>query len=130
VGSSPALLVGRSSFLAAALLTNSTSSRRTRCTHWPTRLATGTEALIYLAAYGGLRAGELEALQVSRLNVLAGTVGVVESLSEVSGRLIVGPTETGRRRVVPFPRFLCECRRRSNTEQVTPVENCAIHQVV
>jgi integrase len=39
------------------------------------------QALVYLAAYGGLRAGELEARQVSRLNLLAGSVKVVESLS-------------------------------------------------
>jgi integrase len=64
--------------------------------------------VVYLAAYGGLRAGEIEALQVSRLNLLAGTVEVVESLTEVGGRLSVGPTKTGRRRVVPLPRFLCE----------------------
>lgn len=36
------------------------------------------------------------------------TVEVVESLSEVGGRLLTGPTKTDRRRVVPLPRILCE----------------------
>ena len=33
---------------------------------------------------------------------------MVDSLSELGGRLVTGPTKTGRRRVVPLPRFLCE----------------------
>ena len=63
---------------------------------------------IYTAAYGGLRAGELWALRVDRLNVLGRTIDVVESLSEVRGRLVVGPTKTGKRRSITVPRFLAE----------------------
>lgn len=48
-------------------------------------------AAIYLAAYGGLRAGELWALRVERMNVLAAAVEVAESVSEAGG-LHVGPT--------------------------------------
>lgn len=65
-------------------------------------------ALIYLAAYGGLRAGELAALKVQRLNLLAGTLDVVESMVEVHGRLEPGPTKTGKRRTIGVPRFLTE----------------------
>lgn len=65
-------------------------------------------ALIFLASYGGLRAGELGALRVGRLNLLGGTVEVVESLSEVRGRLVTGPTKSGSRRSVTLPRFLAQ----------------------
>jgi hypothetical protein len=58
------------------------------------RLAGATDsryrAAIYLAAYGGLRAGELWALRVDRLNILAATVEVVASMSEAGG-LHTGP---------------------------------------
>jgi integrase len=65
-------------------------------------------ALIYTAAYGGLRAGELTALKGPRLNPLARTLEVVESMAEVQGRLELGPTKTGRRRTIALPRFLAE----------------------
>ncbi|MGH9034276.1 MAG: site-specific integrase [Acidimicrobiia bacterium] len=65
-------------------------------------------ALVYAAAYTGMRAGELAALRVARLNLLAGTVDVVESMMEVGGKLVVGPTKTGRPRTLTLPRFLAE----------------------
>jgi integrase len=65
-------------------------------------------AAVYLAAYGGLRAGELWALRVERVNVLGRTIDIVESLSEVRGELVVGPTKTGKRRTITVPRFLAE----------------------
>jgi integrase len=40
-------------------------------------------AAVYLAAYGGLRAGELWALRLSRMNILAATVEVAESMSDL-----------------------------------------------
>jgi hypothetical protein len=58
--------------------------------------------------HGGLRAGELWTLRPERVNVLAATIDVVESLSEVRGEVVVGPTKTGRRRTVTVPRFLAE----------------------
>jgi integrase len=57
-------------------------------------------------AYTGLRAGELWALNVSRIQLR--TIEVVESLSEVGGELQTGPTKTGERRTVSLPRFLAE----------------------
>ena len=62
---------------------------------------------IFLGAYGGLRAGELWALRIERLNVLAGTIDVVASMSEAGG-LHSGPTKTGKRRTIVVPRFLAQ----------------------
>ena len=64
--------------------------------------------LVYAAAYTGMRAGELAALRLPRLNLLAGTVDVNESVMEVGGQLIIGPTKTGRPRTLTLPRFLAE----------------------
>ena len=60
---------------------------------------------VYLAAYGGLRAGELWGLRVDRLNLAVGTVDIAVAMSEAGG-LHVGPTKTGRRRTIQVPRFL------------------------
>jgi integrase len=62
--------------------------------------------LVRFAAYTGLRAGEIAALRVKRLDLLRGTVRVVESASEVGGRLISGPTKTHAERTVRLPHFL------------------------
>jgi integrase len=62
--------------------------------------------LVRFAAYTGLRAGELVALRVGRLDLLRGTVRVVESASEVGGRLVFGSTKTYAERTVRLPRFL------------------------
>jgi integrase len=64
--------------------------------------------LVRFAAYTGLRAGEIAALRVKRLDLLRGTVRVVEAASEVGGRLILGPTKTHAERTVRLPRFLRE----------------------
>src|SRR5215217_1472476 len=62
-------------------------------------------ALVLLGAYGGLRIGELAGLQRRRVQLLAGTVEVVEVAVEVSGRLHVGPPKTrASRRTVGLPR--------------------------
>jgi integrase len=65
-------------------------------------------ALVYLASYAGLRAGELVDLKVSRVNLLDRTLEVVESASEVRGKLTIGPTKTGRVRTIALPRFLAD----------------------
>ena len=68
-------------------------------------------ALIYTAAYTGMRWGELVGLRVDNLNLDRGTVDVVESLVEVSGTLHPGSTKTGARRTLSLPRFLHEMLR-------------------
>ncbi len=62
--------------------------------------------LVRFAAYTGLRAGEIGALRVGRLDLLRGSVDVSESLADVNGRLIFGPTKTYACRRVPLPPFL------------------------
>jgi integrase len=59
-------------------------------------------ALVLLAAFGGLRWGELGGLRRRRVDLLHRTVAVAEILTEVNGRLDIGPpkTEAGRRTVV------------------------------
>jgi integrase len=58
-------------------------------------------ALVLVAAYGGLRWGELVGLKVKRVDLLHGRVAVAEQVAEVNGQLIPGPpkTEAGRRTV-------------------------------
>jgi integrase len=64
-------------------------------------------AMIYTAAYTGLRAGELVGLRLEHLNLLHGQITVSETISEdAKGTLIAGPTKTGKLRTVPIPRAL------------------------
>ena len=61
------------------------------------------------AAYSsGLRAGELVALKVDRLDLMGGSITVAGAGSEVRGHLEFGPTKTGRVRTVGIPRFLAQ----------------------
>ena len=75
----------------------------------PTPSDRGTGALVLLAAFGGLRWGELTGLRRRRVDLLHRTVTVAEILTEVNGRLDLGPpkTEAGRRTVV-FSAFLVD----------------------
>jgi integrase len=65
-------------------------------------------ALIYVAAYSGLRFGELAFLRTDAVNVLGGTIQVKGSLAEVGGRLIEQGTKTGRWRTVTLPRSVAQ----------------------
>jgi integrase len=64
--------------------------------------------MIYFAAYSGLRFGEVTALRVARLDLLAAKVRVVEAYSDVAGTLHLGPPKSGKERTVPLPRSVCE----------------------
>ncbi len=64
--------------------------------------------LVVFAAYTGLRAGEVAALRIGRVDLLRGTVEVAESYAEVHGALVLGATKTYERRTVRMPRFLCD----------------------
>ncbi|MGH2752278.1 MAG: tyrosine-type recombinase/integrase [Actinomycetota bacterium] len=62
-------------------------------------------ALVLLAAYGGLRFGELAGLRRSKLDPVRGRVQVAESLVEANGQLSFGPPKSKRSlRSVPLPR--------------------------
>jgi integrase len=64
--------------------------------------------LIRFGAYSGLRPSELTALRVARLDLLRGTVRVVEAATEVDGHLHWGPIKTHEARTVRLPRSICE----------------------
>ena len=65
-------------------------------------------AMVLIAAYGGLRFGELAALRRERIDVLRGRVLVAETLVDINGDLSFGPTNTRNgRRTVPLPRSDC-----------------------
>lgn len=65
--------------------------------------------LVRFVALTGLRAGEVGALRVGRVDLLRGRVDVVEAVSEVTGLgLDYGPTKTYERRSVPIPRAMCD----------------------
>lgn len=64
--------------------------------------------LVRFAAYTGLRAGEIGALRVKRIDFQRSRVEVAEAVSDVAGQLIVGPTKTYANRHVPMPSQLAE----------------------
>ena len=64
--------------------------------------------LIRFGAYSGLRPSELTALKVGRLDLLRGTVRVVEAATEVDGRLHWGGVKTHEARTVRLPRSICD----------------------
>jgi integrase len=66
-------------------------------------------AFVLLAAYGGLRMGELTGLRRHRLDLLRGEVDVAEIAVEVNGHVMFGAPKTraGRRRV-GLPRSVVE----------------------
>lgn len=65
--------------------------------------------LVHVAAYTGLRAGEIAGLRVGRINLLRGVIDVVETVVETrTGVLDRQPTKNRQRRTVPIPRFLAD----------------------
>jgi integrase len=65
-------------------------------------------ALVLCAAYSGMRAGELSALKLQRVDFLRGRIKVTEAHSEVRGRLETKTTKSRRKREVPIPRALVD----------------------
>jgi integrase len=62
-------------------------------------------ALVLVGAYGGLRIGELAGLRRERVDLLRGTVEIAEIMTEVAGKLQVGPPKTrASRRTIGHPR--------------------------
>jgi integrase len=67
------------------------------------------QALVLLAAYSGLRWGELAGLRRRYLDPLHKTVRVVEQCTQVNGRFVWGPPKTSAgTRTVVLPQFICD----------------------
>jgi integrase len=66
------------------------------------------DTLIRVPAYAGLRWGGLVALTACRIDLARRRIEVVEAITEVHGRVVVGTTKTHQRRSVPIPRFLAD----------------------
>jgi len=64
------------------------------------------EALVYVLGYCAIRAGEAVALRRGNVNVVRGELRIVESATEIGGRVQFGPTKNRRNRNVTVPRFL------------------------
>jgi integrase len=63
--------------------------------------------LIRLAAYTGMRAGEIGALRIGRVDLGQGRLTIAESVTEVQGHgLVFGEPKTYERRSVTLPEFL------------------------
>src|SRR3546814_20886613 len=61
-------------------------------------------ALVYVAAYTGLRAGELIALRRSHVDPLRRTITVTEQVQSTDGRYVASPPKSAAgRRSVPLP---------------------------
>jgi integrase len=66
-------------------------------------------ALVYLAAYSGLRAGELVALRRPHVDFLRRTVTVVEQVQYIDRDYVVAPPKSGAgRRSVALPRLVAD----------------------
>ena len=63
---------------------------------------------VLLAAYCGLRPGEMCGLRVRRLDTVRRRVHVAETLQPISGELISGPPKSYEIRTVPVPQFVME----------------------
>jgi integrase len=64
--------------------------------------------LIRVLAYAGLRWGEVVALTAGRVDLRRRRIEVVEAITEIHGRVIIGTTKNHQRRSVPIPRFLAD----------------------
>jgi integrase len=64
--------------------------------------------VVYMAAYTGLRAGELAALRRRDVDLLRGVVQVRQALKQLDGTdgPVFGGTKTGKTRTVTLPKFL------------------------
>ena len=66
-------------------------------------------ALVLVAAYGGLRIGELAGLRRGRVNIPKGSIDVAEIVVEVEGKLTHGPPKTrAGLRSVTLPRYVVQ----------------------
>lgn len=73
--------------------------------------------MVLFAAYTGARAGEIAALRARRIDFDKARVEIRESLADVNGHMIVGPTKTYGTRQLALPPFLVEVLREHVEQQ-------------
>jgi integrase len=66
------------------------------------------KAFLLVAIWGGLRFGEISALRTKDIDFLRRQIRIEHSITEVNGRISVGPTKNKGRRVVAMPTFVIE----------------------
>ena len=64
--------------------------------------------LVWFLGWSGLRFGEAAALKVGRVDAGRRRIRVEESITDVGGRLVLGPPKTHETRTVIVPRFVVE----------------------
>lgn len=64
--------------------------------------------MILVMAYTGVRFGEATELRVQDVNLVTRRLHVRRAVSDVRGRLVVGPPKSGEPREIPIPEFLLE----------------------
>jgi integrase len=64
------------------------------------------ETLVYVLAYCAIRAGEAVALRRKNVNIVRSELRIMESATEINGRIEVGATKNRRNRNVTVPKFL------------------------
>ena len=62
--------------------------------------------MITIMAYTGVRFGEATELRVKDVNLVTRRLHVRRAVSDVRGRLVVGPPKSGEAREIPIPEFL------------------------
>jgi integrase len=75
---------------------------------------------VYVMAWTGLRFGEAAALRRRNVDVLRSELRVVESVTEVDGKIHFGTTKTNRHRTVHLPAFLRDMLNDHLTTAVEP----------
>ena len=75
---------------------------------------------LYTMAWTGLRFGEAAALRRRTVDVLRSELRIVESVTEVDGKIHFGSTKTNRHRIVHLPSFLRDMLNDHLTSAVAP----------
>jgi integrase len=64
------------------------------------------ETLVYVLGYCAIRAGEAVALRRKNVNIVRSELRIMDSATEINGRIEFGPTKNRRNRNVTVPKFL------------------------
>ena len=70
------------------------------------RVGNEYEPLVYVLAYCAIRAGEAVALKRKNVNIVRSELRIMESATEIKGRIEFGATKNRRNRNVTVPKFL------------------------